>query len=505
MAQQYRDRDDGGYQNQPQKQIAPLTEEEIRIAKEQYPAFSEPQIKLIYSEMGNNRNPEFLHKFLYICRTKNLDPLIGEVHAEIRFSKYEGAFRMTAITHIDAYRKIADLTGNYNGQRTEILTGSKGELIGARTTIYRKGCDHPFEHECFLTEYNANTGQWQSKPRTMIAKCSEAGCFRKAFPAALSGTYISEEMDRREVDEAEAPAYTVGTKKAAEAAAEPADKADTAKQPAQQETKPAPKQEEKQAEKPAAPTEQAKAEEAPPKATQQEVVKPQQSETDIAVIHILDRADPPPSGEMARRAISTYLKNYLGIGSKGKFLPEHKAAVEAALATLRNEVVTDKDSANRFMKDPASQGLYYGGGMAEMRAKFAELKWGPAVTDLATKAMEARQIKPTALLKMLHANNIFGKPDIDVTTFLRVYAIHEDAYLLSDIAGGMAGQMCAELKRFEKSVGMKIEEVPEAGVKHWLDSLESAEPTTDEAEPAESTDTEPIEDDDEIDSLFNRP
>jgi phage recombination protein Bet len=45
-----------------------------------------------------------------------------------------------------------------------------------------------------LSEYNREKASWKVMPATMIQKVAEAQAFRKAFPNALSGLYIPEEM-----------------------------------------------------------------------------------------------------------------------------------------------------------------------------------------------------------------------------------------------------------------------------------------------------------------------
>lgn len=184
----------------------------VRLTAEQLASvergnFTEQQVAMIYEDMGSP-GLQNLQKFMYICVQRGLNPLLNEVHAEFRWNKAIGDFKMAIITHIDAYRKIADLTGNYDGQSTEWIESEGGGLLGAKSIIYRRDCAHPFESECFLNEYSTGFGNWKSMPRVMISKVSEASCFRKAFPAALSGLYISEEMQKTAREESEDPRGT---------------------------------------------------------------------------------------------------------------------------------------------------------------------------------------------------------------------------------------------------------------------------------------------------------
>src|SRR3954462_14883031 len=47
-------------------------------------------------------------RFLYVCKAKGLDPLLNEVHAEVRDSRTDKAYKMAIVTHIEAYRRLPD-------------------------------------------------------------------------------------------------------------------------------------------------------------------------------------------------------------------------------------------------------------------------------------------------------------------------------------------------------------------------------------------------------------
>lgn len=207
---------EGGVNGTQPKRNA-LTPEQLQaLVADAAGLFTPAQTATIYGDMGSYANIQHLVKFLYYCTQRNLNPLLGEVHAELRYDKRTEEYRMAIITHIDAYRKIADLTGKYDGQSTTYLHGAKGDLVGATVTIHRKDCGRPFEHACFLSEYTTGYGNWTKMPHVMIAKCAEAGAFRKAFPAALSGLYINEEMGRVDKDNIDTGGHPMGTRAAQE-------------------------------------------------------------------------------------------------------------------------------------------------------------------------------------------------------------------------------------------------------------------------------------------------
>jgi hypothetical protein len=76
-----------------------------------------------------------------------------------------------------------------------VWLGSKPPAA-AKTTIWRKGSQHPFVGVARFADYNGGQGLWSKMPAAMIAKCSEALALRKAFPADMSGVYTTDEMDQ---------------------------------------------------------------------------------------------------------------------------------------------------------------------------------------------------------------------------------------------------------------------------------------------------------------------
>ena len=161
------------------------------------------QTQLISSTIAPGCSADELRLFAYACQRTGLDPFSKQIYA-IRRSG-----RMTIQAGIDGLRAIAERTGELDGSSTE-WCGPDGQWqdvwldskppAAAKTTIYRKGSQHPFVGVARFADYNAGQGLWSKMPAAMIAKCSEALALRRAFPANLSGVYGTDEMQQADVE-----------------------------------------------------------------------------------------------------------------------------------------------------------------------------------------------------------------------------------------------------------------------------------------------------------------
>lgn len=101
----------------------------------------------------------------------------------------------------------ANETGEFQGYK--ISTGpkerfnpfnpeqSKKELCST-CTVTRKGFE--FTYDAWWSEYAQDNSQWKNKPYLMLEKCAFAGSLRRAFPEALSGIYIEDEIREEDID-----------------------------------------------------------------------------------------------------------------------------------------------------------------------------------------------------------------------------------------------------------------------------------------------------------------
>jgi phage recombination protein Bet len=161
------------------------------------------QTQLISTTIAPGCSADELRLFAYACQRTGLDPFSKQIYAIKRGGK------MTIQAGIDGLRAIAERTGELDGSSTE-WCGDDGQWVdvwlsskppaAAKTTIYRKGSQHPFTGVARFADYNAGQGLWSKMPAAMIAKCSEALALRKAFPANLSGVYSTDEMEQAAIE-----------------------------------------------------------------------------------------------------------------------------------------------------------------------------------------------------------------------------------------------------------------------------------------------------------------
>ena len=154
------------------------------------PAITQDQVNLIRNMVAKNCTDSELAVLLHTSRKYDLDPLLKEIWC----IKYDRTAAASIFVSYHGMLAIANRTGLLDGIETEIEYGENKVILGATTTIWKRGCDHPFKAHVLFREFNnPNNGLWKSKPEAMITKVSEVHALRKAF--AISGLYIYEEME----------------------------------------------------------------------------------------------------------------------------------------------------------------------------------------------------------------------------------------------------------------------------------------------------------------------
>jgi phage recombination protein Bet len=141
--------------------------------------------------------------FQEVCRSQNLNPFLKQIHLVGYGGKY------SVITGIDGFRARAEATGLHAGteeakfnltstgewKSPAELRGSKNP-ISATVTVYKiiGGVRVPFTHTALFTEFSSGKQKWATMPFQMLAKVAESHALRKAFPGALSGLNVHEEV-----------------------------------------------------------------------------------------------------------------------------------------------------------------------------------------------------------------------------------------------------------------------------------------------------------------------
>jgi len=206
------------------------------IRKEYAVGATDEQFTIFITECQQRNLIPGRHVYFQLRRAKERDPETG---AEF-WSK-----RITMLTSIDAFRLMAQRTGEYRGQEATVwiyldkatglpsvrstvpLPNEKNEPRtpwAAETSVLRKGFDKPIvavaRFDAYAVTYKKGndellTQQWVKRSPEQIAKCSEALGLRKAFPEELGGLYVVEELANSEENrEAPMPAQAVESRAA---------------------------------------------------------------------------------------------------------------------------------------------------------------------------------------------------------------------------------------------------------------------------------------------------
>lgn len=144
-------------------------------------------------------NDEFT-VLLYMAEKYDLDPLARQIYMQKYKDKYakSGYAPATIMVTYAGMQEIANRGDMLDGIKAEPFFDEKGQLLGARSVLWKKGHEHPFEVTVYLAEYAQRNyegklmGLWGSKPVTMICKVANAQNLRQAF--SLGTMYTEEEM-----------------------------------------------------------------------------------------------------------------------------------------------------------------------------------------------------------------------------------------------------------------------------------------------------------------------
>ncbi len=150
------------------------------------------QVEVLRATICSKLTLPQLQLYLVLCHRKGVDPF-SQAYA---FPQADGGLAFGL--RIDGMRALAMRTGDYLSRTVETLLvpdgEHKGELLGARCTVQRKGMVGTVVEEAYMAEYAHRGTGWEQFPETMIRKVSESKALRAAFPDALSGVYEPSEM-----------------------------------------------------------------------------------------------------------------------------------------------------------------------------------------------------------------------------------------------------------------------------------------------------------------------
>lgn len=170
------------------------------------PAINTPEaerfIKLYICDKAQPKDLKEIQMQLFVNGYTLADVIAKKVHI---LPFYEGGqTKYCVVVSIHEMIAKADATGTLDG--IEVTSdGSNGEKpTWAQTTVWKKGCSHPFTKKVFFAEYNRpKFRMWMEKPITMLEKTSTAHALRLAgFTSLLEESEVEVVEDTRPSEEA---------------------------------------------------------------------------------------------------------------------------------------------------------------------------------------------------------------------------------------------------------------------------------------------------------------
>jgi phage recombination protein Bet len=155
---------------------------------------------------------QFEH-FKAVCLIRQLDPLANHIYPMLRWSAEAKRNVLHPYVTIDGARYAAVRTGQFAGETEHVWTAPEqgspwvdvwrgpGFPYAAKVGVIRSTFTAPLYTVATWPTYapkgrDGGVSQgWASKPDLMLAKCAEMLALRRAFPDALAGLYIAEEME----------------------------------------------------------------------------------------------------------------------------------------------------------------------------------------------------------------------------------------------------------------------------------------------------------------------
>lgn len=178
----------------------------------QVPFWKDPkQLELIKKTVCQNCTDQEKEIFINACKQSGLNPLMGQIHAIMRYDAQLKKEVMKIQIGVDGYRLIAERTGRYSpGKASEFSYTKEGKLHSAKVYIKKMTNDGSWHEVCATAFFRENcqfkkdgtpTRIWFDKPHAMLEKCAESLAIRKAFPSDLAGSApeeIGEPMEDEE-------------------------------------------------------------------------------------------------------------------------------------------------------------------------------------------------------------------------------------------------------------------------------------------------------------------
>jgi hypothetical protein len=166
-----------------------------------------------YLSILQKLNPDlparYLIDFIHKAQLSGADPRKNQIHLTTYFSSKLGHKVGVTVFSYHFFLNQANLTGEFGGVTVEsrveeVFNPMKGEnekQLVSIATAHRKGRE-AISFKARWNEFvNKNNPMWREKPYIMLEKTAIANALRWAFPEALSGMFIQEEIREDQEDE----------------------------------------------------------------------------------------------------------------------------------------------------------------------------------------------------------------------------------------------------------------------------------------------------------------
>ncbi len=167
------------------------------------------KIALIKGNLMPGASDDELFYFIAVCNRTGLDPYTRQIYAVPRWNPKLNRNVYVFQTGIDGLRLIAERTGQYAYQEDPYWLDKDNNRYdvwlkdeppaAAVVRVHRRGIDKPFvgiavyKEFCQTDKAGEPIAMWKKMPAHMLAKCAEAGAFRKAFPTETAGLMTTDE------------------------------------------------------------------------------------------------------------------------------------------------------------------------------------------------------------------------------------------------------------------------------------------------------------------------
>jgi phage recombination protein Bet len=152
---------------------------------------------------------EDIIQFLHQAQLSGANPVLKEIYLIERNVKIKGEYgqdkwikRGTVVYSYNFLLRVAAQTGEFDGytENFEVkpffdpVTGKLGKEELVCTVVVNRKNHGSYPYTSRWSEYAQDTTQWKSKPYIMLGKTALAGALRRAFPEAMGGVFLEEEI-----------------------------------------------------------------------------------------------------------------------------------------------------------------------------------------------------------------------------------------------------------------------------------------------------------------------